>query len=419
MSDHLPNWPQSNQRLVDRMSGEQRFVNDYPYLRRAPTRAEIFHPYIPADILEDRPEPMDPRVQEAIDRLVRDAENDAIAMANDEHERDGYEFGDESEEMDIDPEDEEMSVITVSDDEHEHVCANAPENVGEPSARVHNTERAVFRDTNTVEGKSHVNYCTGSYQFHANVPQSGLNDPNLKAHAGFKGETSGMSLSSQQPGDARELTQTYHKASVSSSSNLPMNWPPAPSAPEAQSLETLHKDKQVISQRHLVPITPSQDQDSRQILVDEFRREVLQDWIQDTLAENGIHNPTLTALDIYSIEVEEAIRNLGLVHGRPYLLFNQFIRHDWHPRSGDCIYTVQTPSGRQRGSAEGLEVSFSGVRYAVWNYWGERGHVRKANVERHLLMMGRHGFYQILMWPWMDEEVWLSMWRNRRASRRG
>jgi hypothetical protein len=126
MSDHLPNWPQSNQRLVDRMSGEQRFVNDYPYLRRAPTRAEIFHPYIPADILEDRPEPMDPRVQEAIDRLVRDAENDAIAMANDEHERDGYEFGDESEEMDIDPEDEEMSVITVSDHPREYTTPSEP-----------------------------------------------------------------------------------------------------------------------------------------------------------------------------------------------------------------------------------------------------------------------------------------------------
>jgi hypothetical protein len=33
---------------------------------------------------------MDTRIHAAIDRLVRDAENDAIAMANDEHERDGY-----------------------------------------------------------------------------------------------------------------------------------------------------------------------------------------------------------------------------------------------------------------------------------------------------------------------------------------
>jgi hypothetical protein len=106
-----------------------------------------------------------------------------------------------------------------------------------------------------------------------------------------------------------------------------MNWPPAPSAPKAQSLDSLYKYKQVISQRHLVPITPSQDQNSRQILVDEFRGEVPQDWVQDTLAENGIHNSNLSTLDIYSIEVEEAIRNLGLVHGMPYLLFNQFIRH--------------------------------------------------------------------------------------------
>jgi hypothetical protein len=44
------------------------------------------HPYIPADILEDRLQSMDPRIQSAIDRLVRDGQNDTIAMADDEYE---------------------------------------------------------------------------------------------------------------------------------------------------------------------------------------------------------------------------------------------------------------------------------------------------------------------------------------------
>lgn len=396
MSDNLSNWPHSYQRLIDRMSGEQGSVNDYHRPRRTPTRAELFHPYIPADILDDRPQPMDPHIQAAIDRLVRDAENDAIAMANDEHGREGYKSEDESEEMDIDPEDEEI----------------------EPSANVHNAERAVSHDSNAVDDKNAVNFCVGSHRSYTNVPRSWDNDTNHKTHADIKGETSGMSLSSQQTEDARALTQTYHKASISSSSNLPSSWPAIPSVSQPKADENAKLENENNRQRNLIEIVTPENQCTRRTLVDAFRREVLHDWIQDALAENGVHNPHISALEIHSIEVDEAINNLGLVHGRPYLLVGHFIRHDWHPRSGDCIYTVQTPIGRQRGSAEGLEIRFSGVRYAVWSYWGERGHVRRDNVVRHLEMMGRHGFYQILMWPWMEEEVWLSMWRNRRASRR-
>jgi hypothetical protein len=189
MSDNLPNWPHGHRNHMDDVTGEQGIVSDYSHLRRAPTRAELFHPYIPADILEDRLQPMDPHIQAAIDRLIRDAENDAIAMANDEHGREGYESEDESEEMDIDPEDEEI----------------------EPSANVHNAERAAFHDAEAVNDKGHVNYCTSSHQYYANVPQPGKSNPNFNAHADVKGETSGMSLSNQHSGDARELTQTYHQ----------------------------------------------------------------------------------------------------------------------------------------------------------------------------------------------------------------
>jgi hypothetical protein len=36
----------------------------------------LFHPYIPADILEDRPDGVDAR--EALDYLIQDAEDEAI-----------------------------------------------------------------------------------------------------------------------------------------------------------------------------------------------------------------------------------------------------------------------------------------------------------------------------------------------------
>jgi hypothetical protein len=418
MSDNLPNWPHGYRNHMDGVTREQGIVSDYPRLRRTPNRAELFHPYIPADILEDRLQPMDPHIQAAIDRLVRDAENDAIAMANDENGREGYESEDESEEMDIDPEDEEMSVITIPDDEHEHVNSDAPDIFSEPSANVHNAGRAVSHDANAVDDKNHVNYCVGLHRSYANVPLSGHNDPSHKTHADIKEETSDMSLWSQQPEDARELTQTYHEALVSSTSNIPSTWPTVPSVSQPKPDGNANLENRNNGQRNLIEIVTPENQCTRRTLIDAFRREVLHDWIQDALAENGIHNPHISAFEIHSIEVDEAINNLGFVHGRPYLLVGHFIRHDWHPRSGDCIYTLQTPAGRERGSAEGLETRFSGVRYAVWSYWGERGHVRRDNVVRHLEMMGRHGFYQILMWPWMEEEVWLSMWRNRRASRR-
>jgi hypothetical protein len=74
MVNYLPHWPHDHQDVVDRMTGEHWFVSNYHRLRRTPTRAELFHPYIPADILEDRPNDMSPRLREALEYLIQEAE---------------------------------------------------------------------------------------------------------------------------------------------------------------------------------------------------------------------------------------------------------------------------------------------------------------------------------------------------------
>jgi hypothetical protein len=119
MVNYLPHWPHDHQDVVDRMTGEHWFVSKYHRLRRTPTRAELFHRYIPADILEDRPNDMSPRLREALEYLIQEAENEAIELANNEGVRSDAGTENGSTDMEIDPEDEEMSVIVLSDNEYE------------------------------------------------------------------------------------------------------------------------------------------------------------------------------------------------------------------------------------------------------------------------------------------------------------
>jgi hypothetical protein len=184
---------------------------------------------------------------------------------------------------------------------------------------------------------------------------------------------------------------------VASASTIPAVWPSVPIVPQARTHHaTGPANMNARQQRNLVPITVP----------------------QDTLRQSGIHDANVTADDIHSMEIQDALSNQGRVHGRPYLLCDHFLRHDWHTRTHNCIYTVQTPTGRHRASAEGLEERFSGVRYAVWSYWGGRGNVRRHNIQRYVEAFGLHSFYSSLMWPWLEDEVWLALWRNRRDSRR-
>jgi hypothetical protein len=68
-------------------------------------------------------------------------------------------------------------------------------------------------------------------------------------------------------------------------------------------------------QRNLVPITVPQDANSRRRLAVAYHDEVLQEWIQDTLRQSGIHDANVTADDIHSMEIQDALSNQGRVHG--------------------------------------------------------------------------------------------------------
>jgi hypothetical protein len=238
-------------------------------------------------------------------------------------------------------------------------------------------------------------------------------------HPYLAAATSGMSYCSQPHDQRTALTETYLTVPVAPAPAVPAVWPSVPIVPQAQVHHVAGPaNANARQQRELVHITVPQDANSRRRLAVSYHDEILHDWIQDTLRESGIHDANVTADDIHSMEIQDALSNHGRVHGRPYLLCDHFLRHDWNPRTHNCVYTVQTPTGRHRGSAEGLEERFSGVRYAVWSYWGARGNVRRHNIQRYVETFGLHSFYATLMWPWLDDEVWLALWRNRRDSRR-
>jgi hypothetical protein len=398
MVNYLPHWPNDNQDVVNGMSGDHWFVSNYHHLRRTPTRAELFYPYIPADILEDRPIDMDPRLREALEYLIQEAEDEAILMANDEGAADNAESADESTDMDIDPEDEEMSVIVLSDDEHDEDRYLVDKLNDAVIAEVHHIMREASLEDAEEEKEVSVNDNVGQTIQQSDIPCccTAGHDSHTALHVA--GATS---------------------VPVAAVPAVPTTWPSVPVLPQARTNHEAGPEQVYGSQpRNLVPIVMPQDSNSRRRLAVSYHDEILQDWVQDTLSQNGFPHTNLTGDDIHSMEIEDAINNCGRVHGLPYLLVDHFVRHDWHAGTGDCLYTVQTPVGRHRAPAEGLEERFSGVRYAVWSYWGMRGNVRRSNIQRYITTFGLNSFYSTLMWPWLEDEIWLALWRNRRDSRR-
>jgi hypothetical protein len=385
MANYLPHWPHDDQDVVNRMTGEQWFVRNYYRLRRTLTRAELFHPYIPADILEDRPDGMDPRMREALEYLIQDAEDEAIALM---HEDEAHEF---EIDMEVDSEDEEMSVIEISADEDDEYVPREHMSTPEIIAEIHNIERAAsaaYQESLISEAHTSQGYAPcpdGSPSCLAGPSNhEAINDESMPGPSGFN-----------QRGKQKEIVQgqeTHSETRDSVNPNVSSVWPSVPALPPlAEPEANLDQNvgpvgKGADQQGILVDIVAPQDRDSRRNLIESFRLEILHDWVHDTLLQNGVNVPHVSAFDLHSAQMEEALSNLGLAHGRPYVHVNHFVRHDWHPRTGNCVYTVQSPIGRERGSAEELEVRFSGVRHAIWSYWGERGHVRRHNIVRYCRM---------------------------------
>jgi hypothetical protein len=225
MVNYLPHWPHDNQDVVDGMSGDHWFVSNYHRLRRTPTRAELFHPYIPADILEDRPIDMSPRLREALEYLIQEAEDEAILMANNEGAADNAESTDESTDMDIDPEDEEMSVIVLSDDEHDEDRYLVDELNDAVIAEVHHIMREASLEDAEEEKDVSVNDNVGQTIQQSDIPCccTAGHDSHTALHV--TGATSGMSKSSQLNDKIKALTETYPTVPVAAVPAVPTTWP--------------------------------------------------------------------------------------------------------------------------------------------------------------------------------------------------
>lgn len=146
-----------------------------------------------------------------------------------------------------------------------------------------------------------------------------------------------------------------------------------------------------------IPSFVPQERVGRARLVQSFRDEILEDLVHDILLENGVAQYHITGHDLHQAQVEEAIANHGRVSGKPYLLSTNIYRHDWHPSTGNCTYSLNIKTGPPRGVAEYLEEHYAGVRFALWRYWGERKGIRLHHVHRYVNDFGPHGYFQAIM----------------------
>ncbi|KAJ9121115.1 hypothetical protein QFC24_005097 [Naganishia onofrii] len=195
---------------------------------------------------------------------------------------------------------------------------------------------------------------------------------------------------------------------------------------EPAHVEPIHIDEEINDDTHtnegilaVIPNAVAADPLSRLLLVEQFREEMLQEMMQEELNRNGITQHQVCAHEHHRTQLDEAVLNDGRINGRPYLVVEHITRHDWHPATGNCIYTVGTYGGPPRGSAETLTSHYSGVPYAIWEYWGKRTRVRPNCANTYVDNFGTNNFYRAIIWPWLDDERWLNLWRSRRASRRG
>ncbi|KAJ9123875.1 hypothetical protein QFC22_000663 [Naganishia vaughanmartiniae] len=108
-----------------------------------------------------------------------------------------------------------------------------------------------------------------------------------------------------------------------------------------------------------IPVAVPRNPLERAQLVLACREEILQDLVQDILLENGVTQYHVTGHDLHQVQIEEAIANHGRVSGGPYLLSTNIYRHDWHPGTGDCTYSLNIQTGPPGGSAENLEEHYT------------------------------------------------------------
>lgn len=203
--------------------------------------------------------------------------------------------------------------------------------------------------------------------------------------------------------------------------------PPFPSVPAARAPSVDEPMPQVESQQPvfdpiqgfpLVEIEAPRDDAHRAYLVHNFRQELLSDIVNVEHLKRHADQYPISVHDLRRAEVAEALLNDGLIEGQPYLLALNVTRHDWHPKTCDCIYTVNLAGGPRRGSAETLQCYFAGVPYALWEYWGERTRMTDLHVRNYVKVFNDTHFFRAITAFWLDDKEWLAFWKSRRVSGR-
>ncbi|KAJ9128246.1 hypothetical protein QFC24_000539 [Naganishia onofrii] len=371
---NLQFWPHADQDVVDLLPRDHWFSMNYHRLLRTPTRSELCSFYIPVDIIENRPAVLHQRLREALAFILREAVRKEDAVNKGE------------------------SMAT-----HEQIEAMASTARQRPQ---HHHAANKHRDLQDVDGRE----------------EAATDEAEMMRHISNWNATGRM-----------HRTETHWVPVPSSMPSVPVTTPTNGTSLQAGTQagpaqdEPMHHDEVVNDdlqqQVEDVPVAiPDQAVDDdllRLLLVERFREEILQDMMHDYLREEGVTQYRVCPHKYHHTQLDVAVLKDGQINGRPYMVVEHITRHDWHPVTGNCIYTVGIADGPPRRSAETLANHYWGVPYAIWEYWGKRTRVRRNRVTTYVDNFGTNDFYRVIMWHWLGDERWLHLWRSRRASRRG
>jgi hypothetical protein len=161
-----------------------------------------------------------------------------------------------------------------------------------------------------------------------------------------------------------------------------------------------------------VPTNPTE----HALLVQRFRDEVYQDWVDDQMSRYNLRG-AVSAYELDIVELQEAMHVRGQDGGMPYATMANIRRHDWN-RAADCIYTIEIAGGRYRGNAESLSQRLGGLRRALFDYWESRTRVSPRHILAYLEAHGAEDYFRAIMWHHLPLHEWLARWRARRLARR-
>jgi hypothetical protein len=157
----------------------------------------------------------------------------------------------------------------------------------------------------------------------------------------------------------------------------------------------------------------------RMILIDNFRNEILRDWVNDMLVSDGLAQFRLTEGRLEYDAIDQIIRAHAARYSLPYVSHDSEIHHHWRRGTFEAEYTIVIGNEVFSGTAAELEPMLCGLRYALWVYWAARPRMRSDTVLRWFINNGYQGFFCEIAWHLLPIAIFLDLWRERRTSRRG